>query len=177
LFSDPAPPARQLNARPLLNLVEQISQKSGVAFRPAASSALEQLRAIGMPEDALAFYANSEPARWAEINRVRLSPIRDVLQENKDYVPGYHLHPLGYVVFASTIYGDAYCFDTSQAPANGTAPVVLMAHDLEWDEYSQEQIRKLAKRVASSLDDFLQKFAAGTLDMKPLYPPMDFLTP
>jgi hypothetical protein len=153
-----------------MGLLEDISKRSGVEFRPAAISEIEQLRSIGMPEDALAFYRDSEPAKCAEINRVRLWPIFNVLEENKNYVPGHSLQPLGFVVFATTIFGDTFCFDTNTAPTSETAPVVLMAHDVEWDELKPDEILELAKPVASSLDAFLQKYAAGTLELTPLYP-------
>jgi hypothetical protein len=153
-----------------MSLVDQIRDKSNVEFRPAASAALEELRSIGVPEDAQAFYRDSEPARCAEIDEIRLWPIADVLGENKDYVPGCFIQPHGYVVFATTIFGDAFCFDTNTTPSKGTAPVVLIAHDWDWDAIKREDIAKLAKPTAASFEEFLKAYESETLDIQPNYP-------
>jgi hypothetical protein len=102
-----------------MSLLDEIKQKSRVEFR-----------SLGTPEDAMVFYGNPELARCAEIGRVRLWPIADLLVENRDTVPGCYAQPCGYVVFASTIYGNAFCFDTHVVSDAGV-PVVLIAHDLE----------------------------------------------
>jgi hypothetical protein len=39
--------------------------------------------------------------------------IRGAIQENRDGVPGVGLFRHGYVVFASTTCGDAYCVNTN----------------------------------------------------------------
>ena len=113
--------------------------------------------------------------RCAEIEKARLWPISELVVENTDAVPGYYAHPCGYVVFATTIYGDAFCFDTNSLGFPASASVVLIAHDLEPenDQMKRQDLEKLAKPVAVNFEDFLQKFVAGTLDLKPLYPPMD----
>ncbi len=154
-----------------MDLINEIKRKAGVELRPASEASIEALRTLGVPSDALAFYRDSEPARSAEIGKVRLRPITDILDENRDYVPGAYAHPCGYVVFATTLYGDAFCFDTREAPGT-TAPVVLIAHDLEPenDEMKREDLAKLAKPIAVSFEEFLKAFVSETLDIKPLYP-------
>ena len=160
-----------------MSLLNQIREKSKVEFRRANPAAIEQLRLIGMPEDALTFYRDSEPAKCAEIARVRLWPIAQILSENRDYVPGAYAQPCGYVVFATTKCGDAFCFDIRGASGT-TAPVVLIAHDLEPenDEMKREDLEKLAKPVSTSFESFLNAFVSETLDTEPLYPPIDFGT-
>jgi hypothetical protein len=148
-----------------------------VEFRPAASAALEQLRAIGAPEDALEFYRDSAPTKCSEIDDIRLWPIVDVLEENKDYVPGCFIQPHGYVVFATTIFGDVFCFDTNATPSRVTAPIVLIAHDLNWDEMKREDIAKLTKPISAGFGEFLQKFVSETLDIDPLYPEHNWSSP
>ena len=157
-----------------MSLLDEIKQKSRVDFRPSSPGRIADLRSLGMPEDIVAFYLNSEPARTAEIGKVRLCSIPDILVENKDAVPGYYAHACGYVVFATTIYGDAFCFDTLAASGK-TAPIVLIAHDLEPDndEIKREDLAKLAKPIAVSFESFLNAFASETLDIKPLYPPLN----
>jgi len=152
-------------------LIGEIERKSNVSFHPADSAALEQLRLLGTPNDALSFFQEHEPADIAEINKVRLLPIEGILIENRDFVPGADIHPLGYVVFATTVYGDAFCFATLGKGNVQTAPIVLVAHDLEWDEAAMsEKLPELAKPIADSFHGFLEAWAAETLDIEPLYP-------
>jgi hypothetical protein len=153
-----------------VSLLDEIKQKAKAEFRPATETNIEALRALGVPSDALAFYRDSEPARTTEIGNVRLRPIAEILEENRDYVPGAYSHHCGYVVFATTRNGDAFCFDT-RAPGT-TAPVVLIAHDLEPenDEMKREDLAKFAKPIAASFDEFLKAFVSETLDTTPLYP-------
>lgn len=128
-----------------------------------------------MPPDLIEFYSSSAPIRMVEIERVRLWPVSDLIVENKDAVPGYYAMPCGYSVFASNDCGDAYCFDTLRAYGN-SAPVVLIAHDLEPedDKMVREELSKLAKPIADSFAQFLEGFAAASLDREPIYPPFDF---
>jgi hypothetical protein len=99
----------------------QISAKTGVSLRPASGEDLRTLAGLGAPETIQAFYREYEPEAEAELGRVRLWPIADLLLENTDAVPGADLHPHGFVTFASTVYGDAYCFDTRAAASNRDA--------------------------------------------------------
>lgn len=158
-----------------MNTLDQIKQKTGVQFRAATHQELEQLRALRMPADLIEFYSNSAPVKMAEIGKVRLWPVSDLVVENNDAVPGYYAMPCGYSVFASNDCGDAYCFDTVRAAGN-TAPVVLIAHDLEPedDKMVREDLSKLAKPIVDSFAKFLEGFVAGSLDRKPIYPPFDF---
>src|SRR5262249_5189873 len=89
-----------------------------------------------------------------------------------DYVPGCYAQPCGYVVFATTLYGDAFCFDT-KAGVDTSSPIVLIAHDLEPDNehMNREDLQKLAKSISHNLDIFLGAFVSETLDIAPLYPP------
>jgi hypothetical protein len=154
-----------------VNLLDEIKQKAKVEFRPATETNIDALGSLGVPNDALVFYRGSEPAGTAEIGKVRLCPISDILEENRDYVPGAYCYPCGYLVFAITLYGDAFCFDTGDASGT-TAPVVLIAHDLapENDKMKREDLAKLAKPIAASFEEFLKAFVSETLDIKPLYP-------
>jgi hypothetical protein len=95
-----------------MSLLDQIKEKSRVEFHPADPDLLEKVASLGLPNDALVFYRNSAPTQTAEIADVRMCPLTDILSENTEYVPGYYARPCGYVVFATTICGDAYCFDS-----------------------------------------------------------------
>ena len=157
-----------------MSLLDQIRKKSNVDCRPAAPAGLDQLRSLGAPEDVLTFYRDSEPAGIAEIGEVRLCPISEILAENRDYVPGCYAQPCGYVVFATTLYGDAFCSDV-QAASGTIAPVVLIAHDLEPenDQIKREDLARFAKPIAASFEGFLKAFVSETLDIEPLYSPFD----
>lgn len=155
-----------------MTLLDQIRMKSNVGFRPASGPEMRTLEAWKLPADALSFYRNSIPTRMVEIGKVRLCAMADMIMENRDAVPGCYVYPCGYVVFATTESGDAFCFDT-RTPTGSRGAVVLIAHDLEPndDAMEREDLAKLAKPVATSFGDFLQGFASETLDTKPLYPP------
>jgi SMI1/KNR4 family protein SUKH-1 len=126
-----------------------------------------------MPEEGCAFYRSFEPSRCAEIAKVRLWPINDVLIENTDAVPGCDVQPLGYVAFATTIYGDAFCFDTGARENGSPSKVVLISHELDWEGKTRAEVFPLAKPVADSFEQFLERFVAETLDIEPLYPELD----
>ena len=159
-----------------MSLLDQIREKSKIAFRPADHDVLQKVASLGLPRDALSFYADSAPSRTAQIADVRLCPLTDIWSENTDYVPGYYARLCGYVVFATTICGDAYCFDTHVAAFPSTAPIVLIAHDLEPEDdvMKREDLTKLAKPIAPLFHEFLQAFVSETLDTKPLYRPFNF---
>ncbi|GAC1641332.1 MAG: hypothetical protein NVS9B14_22960 [Candidatus Acidiferrum sp.] len=159
-----------------MTLVEQISVKSKTAFRPASRAELQTLQALEVPQDALTFYRDAVPTRMAEIGKVRLWNVNDLVVENEDAVPGCYAQPCGFVVFASTNCGDSYCFDIRSSNYPASAAIVLIAHDLEPenDEMKREDLEKLAKPVAASFTAFLESFALESLDTKPLYPPFNF---
>ena len=154
-----------------MTLLDEIRQKSGTEFRPIEGATLEQLRLLGVPEDALTFYRDSEPVDVAEIGKVRICSGSQIFAENRDYVPGLYARPCGYVVFATTVYGDAFCFDTRSETHPASCPVVLIAHDLEPenDTMKREDLAQLAKVVAPSFEEFLKGYASEALDIEPLY--------
>ncbi|WP_156885957.1 SMI1/KNR4 family protein [Rheinheimera baltica] len=76
-----------------------------------------------------------EPSETAEVNGVRLYPVDELVGENTNYVPGANLSPKGYVVIATTEYGDAYCVDLNDE-MHGHHPLVLMSHGVDWQDLS-----------------------------------------
>ena len=137
---------------------------------------MQTLQSLGVPEDALQFYRIAVPARMAEIGKARLCTVNDMVIENRDAVPGCFAHPSGYTVFGTTDCGDSFCFDRGSANYPTSSTIVLIAHDLEPenDVMNREDLSPLAKPVAASFEDFLQRFVAATVDTKPIYPPFDF---
>jgi len=151
------------------DLARAIATQCGVALRPASDDGIRQLQALGIPDDAITFYRQAEPAECAEIEKIRLWPIKRVAEENTDYVPGCYTQPYGYVVFATTFFGDTYCFDLNSGTSSATAPIVLLSHEMIGDETTKEEVGRLAKKMAPDFPSFLEAFVAGKLDMTPNY--------
>jgi hypothetical protein len=109
----------------------------------------------------------------AEIGKARLCSVPEMVVDNRDAVPGCYAQPCGYVVFATTECGDSHCFDIRSNKYPLSAPIVLIAHDLEPenDQMQREDLAQLAKPVNGSFEDFLKAFASETVDAQPLYPP------
>jgi hypothetical protein len=147
-----------------------ISSQAGVSLRPASRDDLRTFAELGAPEAVLVFYREYEPEVEVELGHVRLWPITDIVVENTEAVPGADLHPHGFVTFATTIYGDAFCFDTGAAANKSDAPVVIMTHEVIFEDLEREVIMSARKRVASGFDDFLSQFVNEALDLKPNYP-------
>jgi hypothetical protein len=151
-------------------LLDIIAQRADVALDGAIATDVARLDALQLPAVMREFHARHSPSECAEIADVRLLTIADVVAENRDFVPGCHLQPLGFAVFATTVFGDVFCVDLS-VPDAGEPPIVLMSHELEWDEMSLNSVRRLRKVVAPSFVRWLELFAEGALDLEPLYEP------
>ena len=148
-------------------LIEQIAEQTGVEFRPASPMELAKLEALGVPESILAFYREFEPSDCAE-GQVRLWPIEHVLEENEAYVPGAYASKHGYIVFATTLCGDTYCFDLTQS-GQGDPRIVLLSHEVITEDTSAQEYVRLAKPVARRLYEFLQQFERGEVDEECIY--------
>lgn len=142
-------------------------------IRPAKTADLNLAKKAGFPDELIEFYTTSEPDPsdgCVELEQ-RIWCIKLALRENNDGVPGVGLFPRGYVVFASTTSGDAYCLDTNVKTRQGHYPVVLFGHETINEDTEPEYIQASRVQVASSLDDFLQKFSARRLSEDVRYPP------
>ena len=155
----------------LRNLINKIAQESNVIFRPAEPGDIETLSSLNLPSSVIDFYKRFEPQDCAEIDGVRLWPIKEMLRENTAFVPGADIHKYGYIVFATTDFGDAYCLDTDETNTNSEPPVVLMSHEIYYPEFSVSQIKNIRTKVAESFEDFLQKYATKQLEQEPRYAP------
>ena len=151
-------------------IVQDLATQTGVAFRRASSEDIAQLKILGAPDEILDFFTNYEPSDCAEISGARLWPIAELIHENKDYVPGADLQPRGFLVIATNECGDSFCVDFS-VPGKQSCPVVIMSHELSWEEMSEKEVHALRKVVAQSFTEFLELFVAGRLDKEPLFEP------
>src|SRR5688572_23544864 len=133
------------------DLAAEIAKRSDSPLRPAKPDDLDQLTKLGAPESLLSFHRQHEPLLETEIGNVRLQNIFGVIQENTNYVPGADLHQHGLLVFATTIYGDAYCLDMNADNGQGDPPVVIMTHEESFEGLDHDTIMSARKRVAENL--------------------------
>ena len=148
-------------------LIEQIAEQTAVEFRTASPADLAKLEAIGLPDSIIAFYREFEPSECAQ-GQVRLWPVEQVLEENEAYVPGAYASKHGYIVFATTLCGDTYCFDiTHQEQAEPR--IVLLSHEVIHEDTTAAEISRLAKPVAQTLHEFLEQFIRGEVDEECIY--------
>ncbi|VTU02348.1 Uncharacterized protein OS=Clostridium sp. Maddingley MBC34-26 GN=A370_02306 PE=4 SV=1 [Gemmataceae bacterium] len=157
-------------------LVKLIAAQTGTTFRAASPSDLTELRALGLPGPVVDFYARHEPSQCAE-GQVRLWPIADMVRENRDLIPGAYVAPLGYVVFATTFCGDAYCFDVNVVSPKGEPRIVLISHEVVRKDITAERAEGLAKPVAKDLYQFLEVFERVELDEECHYRPLSDAEP
>ena len=149
-------------------LVDLIAKQTGTKFRAASKSDLAALRALRLPDSILNFFARHEPSGCAE-GQVRLWPIAGMLEENRGLIPGAYVAPLGYVVFATTFCGDAYCFDLNVVNQENEPQIVLISHEVVRKDITAEEAKRLAKPVAKNLYEFLEKFESVELDEDCIY--------
>ena len=152
----------------IFEVAQQISKQALIELGTASESTVEQLRTLGAPQQVLDFYRQHDPRECAQIKFARLWPAKELIEENTNYVPGADLRPRGLFVVGTTGSGDAYCIDLRPGSTN---QVVLMSHEINWAEASDQQIDGHTLMVAGSFHEFLRHFANGTLQDEPLHSP------
>ena len=91
-----------------------------------------------------------------------------IVENNTKCSVGLYTSPHGYIEFASTFSGEAYCFDVNSLNAAGEPRIVILSHESVCEESTREEIAKLAKPVAQDLREFLYHFLSGSLDQEAL---------
>jgi hypothetical protein len=147
------------------DIARRISERSGVELRPASNEDLVRFAGLGAAGSVTDFFARFEPAGCAEIEGVRLWPLKELLVENTAMVPGADLNPRGFLVVGTNDCGDAYCLDLNAGSTD--PPVVLYTHEEDWAAADNALLCEFRKVVASSFTEFLNQFAAGTIDREP----------
>lgn len=143
----------------------EVEKAGGGTLEPAIADDLELATSAGFPKVMIDFYregAADATSGMIELDQ-RIWSVQNAVAENKDYVPGAYLFLLGYVVFASNKFGDAYCLDTVHPDAAGEYPIVLFPHDVIDEDASLEDVEKYRLVVAGNLEDFVRQFARRTL--------------
>ncbi len=149
-------------------LIARLKERGKPELRPASAEDLKRAHAAGFPDELIDFYRQWEPETCVELKQ-RIWSIEGALVENRDAVPGCALSPHGFIVFASTIFGDSYCIDTNVTTADGHHPVVLFSHEMIEEDMPLSAILPFRKGVAASLGDFLVRFTNETLGEEPSY--------
>lgn len=150
-------------------LVGKITAELDAQFRRGTKSSLDALRRLKAPDVIVEFYSDHEPVRSGR-GQVRLWPIADMVVENTQAVPGVGVHPHGYVVFASTFGGDAYCFNLNKLDARGEPEIILVSHECVAEDCTADEAHQAVKKVANSLYDFLEQYSRGAVDEECVYP-------
>jgi len=130
-------------------------------LRPARAEDLKRATKAGFPKELIGFYRKYEPEASQEYVELedRLYSIARTLREIRPGSCGAKLFSEGFVPFAGTRSGDFYCFDTNMTTGDDEHPVTFF--DKESVQRAADSIDIWAARseVASSLDDFLFRFA------------------
>ena len=153
-------------------LKQELQKSDGGRLLQATEKDLAEARQLGFPNVLLDFYRENAPDvadgrvelwRSRPTSGQRIWSLQNAITENRDYVPGTERFPLGYVVFASNMFGDAYCIDTVHVGQSGDLPVVLFPHDRFAEGASLEDAERYRLQVAANLEEFLWHFVRRTL--------------
>lgn len=150
--------------------IVQSLDPDGKFFRPANASEIAQLEHLRLPDSVLEFYRHHSPCKIIQSKTeepIRLYPASGITEENRDYIPGCQIWAQGFVVFATTVYDDAYCFDLNANPSN--PPVLLIGHEMSYEGCSVDEIRKEGVHAADNLRQFLERFRDNALVTDPYH--------
>lgn len=114
------------DSQKMKQLIKKLTKEE---FRIPDEANVIKLRELNIPDYFVDFVIDFEPVRRTFIGNVRLLPIAEIIEENKDYVPGADVYPLGFTVFASTITGDAFCFHMNANNKLNEHDIYLVSHE------------------------------------------------
>ena len=141
-------------------IIEKIKADSGFdCFRKPEQAELNYLKSLNLPGDVVNFYSQYSPVDTIEINKIRLLPIAEIINENTNYIPGYILSPLGFCVVASTIEGDVYCIRNS----TNDYDIVIASHDEIYEGQSMDETLNGTKPITKTFGDFINAFVQQEL--------------
>lgn len=107
------------------------------------------------PQEIIDFYGNYEVERLSpDYKGLEFLSKNDMQEENKDYVPGAYIYPLGFKIFAKDFSGNPCCIDTQKKLTDNG---IVFFYNGGFDEdSSEEEILKYAAVVAPSFDEFIK---------------------
>jgi hypothetical protein len=116
----------------------------------------KKIESLKLPNYFIEFIKMIEPESRVFVGEVRILPIQEIIEENEDYVPGADVYPLGFTVFASSITGDAYCFNMNEVNKFGEHDIYFVDHDEDFNEATSDSIKQITKFISSSFEEFIQ---------------------
>jgi hypothetical protein len=145
-----------------------ISEATHMRFGPADAGDLQLLRDMGFPETVVDFYAKYEPQPPespddpAANSPIRLLSIRGMVSESTILEPGATLAPFGFVVLATTKFGDAILFDGRVEDADEPT-IVRASHESVYGNVDEASVDSIVEAVAPTLSIFLEQLANGEI--------------
>jgi hypothetical protein len=156
---------------------KKLKESGSGELRPASEQNLKLAEEAGLPAELIDFYRSYVPCDpdghgvFESEQHIHIWDIPNVLYTIRNAVPAFVVYPLGYYAIAETRCGDAYCMDANMAGPEGEHPIVLFSHESINEDTQLSYIQASRHVVASSLEDFLLKFASETLIDEPSFPP------
>lgn len=133
------------------SIVDEINNGANrICFKNSDSKEIQYLVSLNLSEDILDFYQNFNPIGVIEINEIRLLPIKEIINENNDFTPGYLLTPFGCCVITSTYLGDVYCI----REILNKYSIILASHDEIFDGQMEKEIFDHTRLITHSFYDF-----------------------
>ena len=114
---------------------------------------LEELR---LPQVVLHFYKNYAPEEEI-VGEVIIQSISGIDYNITESWPGEQIVKFGYLQFATSHGGDAYCLDLNSTSRKGPR-VVFISHEENYQDYTHELLKKEMFLVASDFITFLEMF-------------------
>jgi hypothetical protein len=170
-------PAQTLLKETIKKVRRKLKASGSGTFAPASERNLKLAEDAGFPSEMIDFYRSYEPydpdghGVFESEQHIHIWDIPNVLWTIRNDVPALVVFPLGYFAIAMTRYGDAYCMDANVAGPDGTHPIVLFSPETINENTELSYIQESRLVVASSLEDFLLKFASETLVDEAYFPP------
>ena len=147
------------------NAVDKVIKEDlGYTFKPADPKDLEKLAQYNLPKDIIDFYRHFEPHDHEDGGPVRLLKIKGIIEENTDYIPGCQISKLGFIVFATTLCGNAICFNLNKT-INNEITIAHVGHGEDYSDWTPENVLDEEdswshnKTICQSFYEFLTYFA------------------
>ena len=137
------------DSQKMKQLIKKLTKEE---FRIPDEANVKKLRELNIPDYFVDFLIDFEPVRRTFIGNVRLLPIAEIIEENKDYVPGADVYPSGFTVFASTITGDAYCFNMNTKNEINENDIYLVSHE---ESFENEDVNFVISKSVFVADSFV----------------------
>ena len=147
------------------NFIKILSAATGIQFQRASEDDISRLTCLGIPSEVLKYYVRYVPANTVEY-RIRLWSVDELIEENTELLPGCCTSKYGYIVFASTLNGDAYCFDLNKCDSDNDPQIVLISHETIFEDTVRIEIAQCAIPVAQNLWEFLRMLTEDSASLK-----------